>query len=340
MKAALLTGVRQMELRDVPDPELTNPRDVLLKVDAVGVCGSDLHYYTIGRIGSQIVNYPQRIGHECAGTIVAVGREVKGLEPGHKVAVDPLASCGQCDLCRSGRANICRHQSFLGCPGQAPGALAEYLVMPAACCYPVPGSISSAETVVMEPFSIGLYAQRVANLQRAAKIAILGSGPIGLCVLLACRAAAQCTTYMTDLIDDRLALARRCGADWTGHPPQIDHVESLGMDFVFECAGKQETLDQAVELLKPGGTLLIVGIPEEDRVSFSIHTLRRKEIRLINVRRQNNCTAPAIQLVARGKVNLAPLVTHHFSLTEAKQAHDLVAEYRDGVVKAIIHVAP
>jgi threonine dehydrogenase-like Zn-dependent dehydrogenase len=202
------------------------------------------------------------------------------------------------------------------------------------------------QAALVEPFSIGLYAQRMAKPEPGARIAILGSGPIGLCVLVACRAAGPCATYITDLIDERLARARQCGADWTGNPKRgdvvraINALEPLGVDFVFECAGQQETLDQAAEILRPGGKLLILGIPETERVSFNIHTLRRKEAPIINVRRQNECVAPAIEIVASGRVNLDPLVTHHFALTETKEAFDLVSEYRDGVVKAIVHVSP
>ncbi|MBZ5514998.1 MAG: alcohol dehydrogenase catalytic domain-containing protein [Acidobacteriia bacterium] len=344
MKAAFLTGLRQLEVRETPAPRLKGPRDVLLRIGIVGVCGSDVHYYTTGRIGSLVVKYPDMTGHECAGTVVAVGSEVSSLKPGQRVAVDPLITCGQCDQCRAGRSHTCRNQAFLGCPGQAPGALAEYLVMPAESCYPIPDSMTLVQATLVEPLSIGVYAQRVANMPPGAKVAILGVGPIGLCVLLACRAASDCTTYVTDLIEERLALACQLGAHWTGNPARqdivaaIEQLEPLGMDFVFECAGKQETLDQGVELLKPGGTLLIIGIPEVDRVSFLIHRMRRQELRVLNVRRQNECVAPAIDLLASGKINVDPLATHHFPLAETKTAFDLVAGYQDGVVKAIIHV--
>jgi threonine dehydrogenase-like Zn-dependent dehydrogenase len=217
--------------------------------------------------------------------------------------------------------------------------------MPERSCYAIPKDMTMVQAAAVEPLSIGIYAQRLAQIQPAAKIAILGSGPIGLCVLLASRAAVDCTAYVTDLIGERLEMARRCGATWTGNPKEIDVVralrelEPLGVDCVFECAGQQETLDQAIELLKPGGRLLMIGIPEVDRVSFSIHTLRRKEIQVQSVRRQNQCMAPAIELVASGTINLDQIVTHHFPLAETKQAFDLVADYRDGVVKAIVHVA-
>jgi L-iditol 2-dehydrogenase len=345
MKAAFLTGIRQLEIRETAQPEIGNPHSVLLRVGVVGVCGSDVHYYTTGRIGTLVAKYPEWTGHECAGTVVGVGDRVKRVTVGQRVAVDPLIPCGHCDQCLSGREHTCRYQNFLACPGQGPGALAEYLVMRERSCYPIPESMTMVQAAVIEPLSIGLYAQRLAQMRPGAKIAILGSGPIGLCVLLASRAAGNCAAYATDLLDERLEVARRCGATWTGNPRQIDvarailELEPLGVDFVFECAGQQETLDQAIEVLKPGGTVLLIGIPEVDRVSFSIHTLRRQEIRLQNVRRQNQCMAAAIELVSRGAINLDQLVTHHFSLAETKQAFDLVADYRDGVVKAVVHVS-
>jgi len=345
MKAAFLTGIRQLEIRETSAPKISDPHGVLLRVGVVGVCGSDVHYYTTGRIGSLVVKYPEWTGHECAGMVEGVGDEVKKLAVGQRVAVDPLIPCGYCDQCLSGREHTCRNQNFLACPGQGPGALAEYLVMPERSCYAIPDGMTLVQAATIEPLSIGIYAQRLARMQAGAKVAVLGSGPIGLCVLLASRAACDCAVYATDLLGERLEMARRCGAAWTGNPKQIDVVRAIrkleprGVDFVFECAGQQETLDQAIELLKPGGSVLMIGIPEVDRVSFSIHTLRRKEIQLQSVRRQNQCMAPAIKLVASGAINLDQLVTHHFSLAETKQAFDLVADYRDGVVKAIVHVS-
>lgn len=344
MKAALLTGIRQLEIRQVPEPQLIRPKDVLLRIHTVGVCGSDIHYYAAGRIGLQVVQYPATVGHECAGIVVAKGRDVTDLQAGQRVAVDPLAPCGECDQCLAGRFHTCRNQSFLGCPGESPGALAEYLVMPSRCCYPIPDSMSWAQAAMVEPFSIGLYAQRMASLPAQAKVAILGSGPMGLCVLLACRAAGPCNTYVTDLLDKRLDVARSSGADWVGNPNRDDGIaeiaklEPLGLDVVFECAGQQATLDQAVQLLKPGGTLIVIGIPEVDRVSFNIHLLRRKELNIRNVRRQNECMVPAIHLISSGAVNVDRLMTHVFPFPETKNALDLVADYRDGVVKAVVQL--
>ncbi|TAM78687.1 MAG: hypothetical protein EPN47_20060 [Acidobacteria bacterium] len=345
MKAAFLTRLREIEVCDAPEPQLTGPRDVLLRIEAVGVCGSDVHYYKTGRIGAAVVKYPFVMGHECAGTVEQTGADVHRLRPGQRVAIDPLVACGRCDQCHAGRPNTCRNQRFLGQPGELSGALAEYVVLPEDCCYPVPESMTAGQAAMIEPLSIGVHAQRLSQVEAGSTIAILGSGPIGLSVLLACCAAADCMAYMTDLIEERLKMASQMGALWTGNPNQNDVVKAIGeaepagVDFVFECAGEQQTLNQAVELLKPGGTLVIAGIPEVDEVSFPVHTLRRKELTIKNVRRQNHCMAPAIELVSSGRINLDPLMTHLFPLQDTGAAFDMVSGYRDGVIKAIIHVA-
>ncbi len=345
MKAAFLTGLRTLEVREAPEPSLRDPRDALVRVGAVGVCGSDIHYYNTGRIGPAAVRFPFIIGHECAGTVVETGPAARRIRPGQRVAIDPLIACGECDQCRQHRAHTCRNQKFLGLPNQLNGSLVEYLVMPEECCHAIPDSMTLEQAVVVEPLSIGLYGQRMARLASGARIAILGAGPIGLCTLLACRVAADCTVYVTDVLPERLALASQLGAAWTGSPRAIDIAQSIlraepqGVDCVFECAGEQETIDHAVELLKPSGELLIVGIPEADRVSFSVHTLRRKELTIRNVRRQNECMADAIEIVANGKVNVDPLVTHRFPLAETQAAFDLAAGYRDGVIKTLINIS-
>ena len=344
MNVALFTGIRELEICERSMPILERPGDVLLQIETVGVCGSDIHYYTEGRIGGQVIEHPATLGHECAGTVVEVGPAVAELKAGQRVAIDPAISCGRCDQCEQGRSHTCRNLKFLGCPGQAPGAAAEYITIDAGSCYPIPDSMTMVQAALVEPLSVAIHAQNIAGMQPGGAVGILGSGPIGLSVLLAVGALCPGRTYVTDLLDNRLELAKRCGADWIGVPTDENVVESIlkeepdGLDCVFECAGRQETLDQAVELLRPGGTLVLVGIPETGRVSFRMDSLRRKELRLQNVRRQNDCTKAAIELVASGTVGVDSLATHHFGLDEAKAAFDLVADYADGVVKAIIHV--
>jgi len=344
MRAQVLTGIRQMELRDVAKPVIEKDTDVLLKVEWVGVCGSDVHYYETGKIGTDTVQYPWIVGHECAATVEQTGGKVTRVKPGDEVVIDPAMSCGKCDQCAAGRENTCRNLKFLACPGQAEGCLCEYIVMPQDCCFPTGERITPEQGVVCEPFSIGVYAVQCAQIGPDTKAAILGSGPIGLSCLVATRTQGVEKIYMTDKIKERVDIAKKAGAAWSGNPDLDDIVEAIrrrepdGMDVVFECAGEQDTLDEAIELLRPGGKLMVLGIPRIERVSFIPDKMRRKEITIINVRRQNKCTQSVIDLIASGKENVDFMLTHSFDFEQAQEAFDMVAGYRDGVVKALIRV--
>lgn len=342
MKAMALTGLRRMTERDVPAPQIINDTDVLIEMARVGICGSDVHYFAEGGIGSQRVVYPWAVGHEGAGIVREVGAAVTRLKPGDRIAFDPALPCGECDQCRAGRPHTCRAQKFLGCPGQTEGCLSEFLVMPERNCYPIPDAMSFDEAAIVEPLSIGIYALTLSIPLQGAKIGITGAGPIGLSVLLPAKAWGASRVYMTDKINARLELAARAGADWTGNPLTDDVVEAVAtrepelLDAVFECSGDQGALDQAVQLLKPGGKLLLIGIPSVNRVSFDISLLRRKELCLQNVRRQNNCVQRAIDMIAGHEIDVNVMVTHHLPLAQAQQGFDMVADYADGVVKAMV----
>ena len=344
MKAQMLTGLRTIECREIQMPVIAHPMDVLLKIDYVGVCGSDVHYYETGRIGSQVVQYPFAVGHECSATVVEVGPAVMGLKAGQTVAVEPAVSCHTCDQCRAGRPHTCRKLKFLGCPGQIPGCLSEFLVMPAECCLPIDDKITLQQGVLCEPFAIGVYAVQRSSLRPKMTAAVLGAGPIGLSCLAAAKADGAGMVYMTEIIPERLAIARQAGADWVGNPDVEDVVSVIakqqpdGLDVVYECAGQQETIDQALRMLKPGGTLMLIGIPREEKIGFCPDLMRRKEISVVNVRRQNHCTKMAIDLVAQKKVDLDYMITHTFDFLQTAEAFELVAGYRDGVVKALIKV--
>jgi L-iditol 2-dehydrogenase len=342
MKIACFTALRKLEVTETPTPQLQRPDEVLVHIQRVGVCGSDVHYYTHGRIGDQIVKYPATVGHECAGSVVEVGSAVQGLHAGDPVAIEPAFSCGQCDQCRAGRENTCRKLQFMGSPGEQPGAVAEYRVLPAPNCLPVPADLDLDLATLVEPLAIGLHAVHLAAPRPGAKMAILGSGPIGLSVLLCARGLGPVTAYVSDLLDCRLEAARQCGAQWTGNPRHDDVVreiaarEPLGLDIVFECSGDPACIDQAISLLGPGGTLLLVGIPAVQRVEFDVHVMRRKELTFKSVRRQRGCAAPVIEMIASGQIDPRPLVTHHFPLARIQDAFELVAGYGDGVIKAMV----
>lgn len=343
MKAFKLTGIRQMQLMDVPDPRIEKDDDVLIRMKTVGVCGSDVHYFETGRIGSQVVQYPFTVGHEGSGVVVAVGAKVKSVKPGDRIAIEPAMPCGACDQCQVGRPHTCRKLRFLGCPKQAEGCLSEFLVMPEHSCFPISARTTFDEAALSEPLAIGVYAVKLSIPMKGAKIAILGAGPIGLSVLMPARAQGATKAYITDKIDARLKVAERAGAISCGNPSREDVVARLkemepgGVDVAFECCGQQEALDQAVEMLKPGGKLLLIGIPPTtDRVSFLIDKLRHKEVCIQNVRRQNHCVQPALDMIDRKDFDVNVMATHRFPFEKTLEAFELVAGYRDGVVKAMI----
>ena len=344
MKAMVLTALKKMELMEVPGPAIKKDTDVLLKIEKVGVCGSDVHYFETGRIGSQVVKFPFIVGHECAATVARVGKKVRRVKVGDEVVVEPAVSCHVCDQCRRGRENTCFKLRFLGTPGQGDGCLSQFIVMPEECCFPTKGKITLEQGTLCEPLAIAVYAVKQSQLPADADVAILGAGPIGLSCMTVARAQGARNCYMTEKIPERVTMAGDNGASWVGNPLKEDVVKSilkqqpLGVDIAYECAGQQETIDQAVDLLRAGGTLMLIGIPREERISLSIDKIRRKEVTIINVRRQNGCTQTAMDLIASGKVNVDFMVTHRFGLADVQDAFELVAGYRNGAVKAMIEM--
>ncbi len=355
MLAAKLVAKKKLVIQFAPRPIIHNPDDVLLRIIHVGICGSDLHYFRHGAIGDQVIDYPFILGHEGVAVVEDTGKEVKSLKPGHKIVIDPAITCGQCDQCLEGRPHTCRQLEFLGCPGQHEGCLQQYMVLPARNCFLLNEDLLPAG-VLVEPIACALYAAQMAGPIKDKKVAIFGCGPIGLCLLLHCHLSGAKITAATDKIQARLEAARRFGAHWLGNPDLLDVVNELKaflatdsknlpfkpspswpeIDLAFDCSGDQQALSQAISLLKPGGKLIIIGIPETNQIFFDPHLLRRKEITLYNVRRQNNFFPQAIEFLQKNKEALASLITHHFPLSEVQRAFEITSNYEDGVIKAII----
>lgn len=343
MLSVKLTGIEQMEMVEIDKPSVIEKDEVLIEIKYVGVCGSDVHYYTEGKIGSQVVKYPFIVGHECSGKIAAVGSEVTHVEVGDLVVVDPSVHCGHCEQCLKGRPHTCLNVKFLGCPAQMEGCLQQYIVMPASACYPVNDLMDAEEAALLEPFTIGVYAVKQANIQTNEKsIAIFGAGPIGLSVLMKLLADGHTHIGIVEPLEYRREKAVEIGAAWIIDPSAENVAEKVeshtnGMlDIVFEASGEQDAIDNALQILKPGGKLILIGIPPSAKFVFNMDLMRRKEITVINVRRQNHCVEEAIQIVANRKVNLKQMVTHYFQLRKTPVAFDMVAGYRDNVIKAMI----
>lgn len=342
MKAVKLTGIRRMEIMKVPVPEILSASEVLIHMQVVGVCGSDVHYFETGKIGSLVVDYPFAVGHEGAGVVEAVGPEVTLVKPGDRIVIEPSVACGSCQQCLSGRPHTCLNNKFLGCPGQSEGNLMEYIVMDQKQCLKLEDHQSFDDGALSEPLSIGLYANKQANYLPDDDVAIIGYGPIGMSVMLTAEVSGVKSFMVSDKVPERLLMAKSVGAIYTGNPLRDDVVEEIlaqkpnGMDVVFECCGDQDVMDQAIELVKPGGKIMIIGIPAFDRWSFSADLARRKEVSLIHVRRQNNCVEEVLSMMAKGQLEGSRMVTHRFTLDQTQQAFELVNAYRDGVMKAMI----
>lgn len=342
MKSMVLTGIRKMEMIEVPDPKIVNDTDVLIKMERVGVCGSDIHYYTTGKIGSQVVEYPFPVGHEGAGTVVAIGPAVKTVKVGDEIAIEPAMPCWECDQCKVGRPHTCRKLRFLGCPGQADGCLSEYIVMPETSCFKLDGNMILDDGALSEPLAIGVYAVKQSIPMERASIGILGFGPIGMSVLLPAQAQGAKSIYVTDKVEARLNMARSIGVNYAGNPDREDIVARISalepnmLDVVFECCGKQEAFDNAIDLIKPGGKLMIIGIPEFDYWQLSADKARRKEITFTNVRRQNHALEPTLDMMKNKAFDAHQMVTHRYNFEQTKKAFDLVDNYADGVMKAMI----
>lgn len=338
----MLTGILQMEMREVPEPMIINSKDVKIKMSVVGICGSDIHYYTMGKIGSQKVEYPFTVGHEGAGVVVEVGPEVKSVKPGDNIAIEPAMPCWECDQCLEGRHHTCRNLRFLGCPGQAEGCLSEYIVMPESSCFPLKGKLGPDHGSISEPLAIGVYAVKKSIDIKGARVGILGFGPIGMSVLLAAKAQGAENFFVTDKINERLSIAKEEGVSVTCNPLEgnvtdnLNNSFPLGLDVVFECCGQQEAFDQAIDILKPGGKLVVVGIPQFDNWIMNVETTRRREISLQFIRRQVDCVEPALEMMESGMIKVDNMVTHRFPFNKTLEAFNLVAGYGDGVMKAMI----
>ena len=342
MKNIKLVANNKFEIfeEEIPVPDERN--NVLIKIASVGVCGSDMHYFKHGKIGEEVIKYPFTIGHEASGYIEKIVGETKGLKVGQLVAIEPAVTCGECDQCKAGRPHTCRHNMFMGGARQLEGLSREYVTVPAENVFVVPEEFSPKEAAFVEPMSIGAYAVKLGKISPNDNIGIIGVGPIGMSVLLSLKYAGNEKQYVWDKLDYRLENARETGVLWTGNPDKIKIEKELlevlpeELDIVFECCGEQEALDTALKVLKPGGKLVIVGIPTENRISFDMNLLRRKEIDIINVRRQNHSVPDAIKVIDHFRPLSDSLITHTFNYTQANEAFQTVNDYADKVVKAMI----
>lgn len=343
MIVSKLYGIRDLRLEtgSVPVP---GPGEVLLKIATVGTCGSDVHYYLEGGIGDAIVTDPITMGHEFSAWVDTLGEGVEGLQPGQLVAVEPAIPCGTCEYCQHGHPNLCPDVRFCGTP-PIDGVFAEYAVMPAENCFPLPEGFTPEQGAMLEPLGIAIHTVDLAHLKVGQTIAVLGAGPIGLLTAAVAKAAGAGRIFMTEPIRARREFALQYCADAAYNPEEEDVVSAImqategrGVDVAFEAAGAAETPDQAARVACPGGKVVVVGIPSDDRMLMTASVVRRKGLTIKLVRRMKHTYPRAIRMVQTGLVNIDPLATHEFTLSTLKEAFELVAAHGDGVLRAMIHI--
>jgi L-iditol 2-dehydrogenase len=346
MRAARLHGIHDLRLEELPRPT-PGPGEVLLKVASVGVCGSDVHYYLEGRIGSQVVTGPIVMGHEFSAWVAELGPGIEGLDVGQLVAVEPGISCGECEPCQHGHPNLCPNVRFCGTP-PINGVFAEYTVMPAGNCFPLPPGFGPVEGAMLEPLGVAIHSVDLAHLRPGYTVAVLGAGPIGLLIAAVAKASGASAIYMTEPLAYRRQFALDYVADAALDPYEngtnvVAEIMRLtggrGVDVGFEAAGASETPQQAAAVTRIGGKVIVAGIPADDTMTMNASTVRHKGLTIKLVRRMKHTYSRAIRLVRTGMVDVKSLATHTFPLERTAEAFEIVAAYDDSVLRAVIQVS-
>jgi L-iditol 2-dehydrogenase len=324
---------------DLPVPK---PHEALVRVESVGICGSDVHYYQEGGIGATRITEPLILGHEYAGIVEVVGAEADQSLIGKRVAVEPGIPCLNCEWCRRGYYNVCPRLSFPGGPPHD-GALREYVAVHAGFCFPIPDTLSPAEGAMIEPLAVAVHTVELAQIKLGETAAILGLGPLGLLTAQVAELAGIQQIFGTDLLDYRVEAGRRCGVDVAFNAGKMDTVQTImketngrGVDVTFDMARSSDTAGLAMQVTRPAGRCVLTGISGEEYDPFPVGAARRKELTVHWCRRFRFNYPAAIALVADGKVDVRSLITHSFPLAQAREAFELVCNAEDNVLKASI----
>ncbi len=329
-RAAVMTELGKIVVQDRPEPE-PGPQEAVVRVEAVGVCGSDTAYYKVGRIGDYVVDGPIVLGHEVSGQVVAVGGEVRNVAVGDRVAIEPGTPCRNCRECMAGRYHLCPDLVFLATPPYD-GALMERMSIDARNLYPIPEEMTYEEGALLEPLSVGIWGCKRAGLQPGDNVLVTGAGPVGLLAGATARALGAGSVTITDLSPFRLDLARTMGL----RTERSDAPGEDDFDVLLECSGAPGVLGSAMRRLRPAGRAAMIGMSKEEAIGLPLSQLNPQELTLSLVNRYNHTWPIAIELVSSGRVDVKPLVTHHFSLDEAEDALTLSSRVADSV-KAVIH---
>ncbi len=341
MQVAQLIAPREFRITEgsIPDP---GPGEIQVRVNAVGICGSDMHSYSEGGVGDTPCQFPMVLGHEPAGTVVRTGAGVTGWSAGDRAALEPAIYCYHCEYCRSGRHNICARVRFLSMPGD-PGFFREFVNLPVTNVLPIAPSVPLDVATLFEPLAVALHSMKFASIQLGDTVAVFGAGPIGLLTMACLKQSGAGRIWVIEPVAHRREMALRMGADAVLDPNAIDAARQIqtdtgnrGVDCAIDCAAQEHTINWAIRAARNGGRVLLTGIHRATMVPFEVSPMRRKELAIFNVRRSNHESEAALQMLAERTSQFAPLVTHHRPLENIAEAFSIVDRYADGVGKMIV----
>jgi len=325
-----MTELGKIVIANRPEPD-PGPMEAAVRIEAVGVCGSDTAYYKVGTIGDYVVDGPIILGHEVSGQVIQLGSDVTNVAVGDRVAIEPGTPCRNCHECMAGRYHLCPDLVFLATPPYD-GALIEKMTIDARNLYPMPDTMTYEEGALLEPLSVGIWGCKRAGLEGGDDVLVTGAGPVGLLAAASARSLGAGSVTVTDLSDFRLGLAQQMGFD-TEHG---DSPAERRFDVLLECSGAPGVLGQAMGRLRPAGRAAMIGMSKEESIGLPLSQLNVNELTLSLVNRYNHTWPLAIELVSSGRIDLASMVTHHFPLGESADALTLGTRVTDSV-KAVIH---
>lgn len=338
--AAFLKEIEKIEFREVEVPKI-KADEVLVKMEAIGVCGSDVHYYSHGRIGDFVVEFPFILGHECAGTIVEVGNDVKHLKVGDRVALEPGVPCGSCEFCLTGKYNLCPDVKFFATP-PFDGCLMNYVSHPAQFAFKLPDNVSSVEGALVEPLAIGINAALTGGVKLGDTVVVFGAGCIGLVSLLASKAYGATQVIVVDVIEKRLAVAKGMGAI-TLNAKECDVLaeikkltEGKGAQVVIDCAGTNTTICQTVHVAKSGGTIVWVGLASDSVNGLNIGPISTKELTIKSIFRYKNLYPTTIAAIADGKIDISGIISDKYKFEDTPRAFAETLKNAQNIVKSVI----
>lgn len=343
MRVAIMEGIGKMGFTERPIP---TPKDdeVLVKLEYVGICGSDMHYYEKGAIGDFVVEPPFVLGHEPGGTVVEVGSKVSHLKVGDRVALEPGKTCGHCKYCRQGKYNLCPDVVFFATP-PVDGVSQEYVAHEADLCFKLPDNVSTLEGALIEPLAVGFHAAITGDAHLGQKAVVMGAGCIGLVSMMALKARGVQQVYVVDIMDKRLEKAMELGATGVINGKKEDVVAKVmeltggeGTDLVIETAGSEFTCRQAIQMAGKGSTIVLVGYSRTGEMTLPTDFVLNKELTLKSIFRYRHIYPTAIEAVSSGKINLKGIVTDIFPLSDIQHAMDESVRNKADIVKAVIKI--